>query len=105
MAFKAISLPGVTVTSGGTIGTPVWDVSDAEQLVFKITSATSAPGVMLQAELTDTGATWTNLVAATSGATALLVSQDVRGISRVRLTSTGAAAAAITAIAAKHVVV
>jgi hypothetical protein len=105
MPWKAVTLPTLTVTTSVTASPSEWLVSDAESVVFKITSATTAPGPLLQGELTDTGATWTNLVAATSGATGMLVFQDCRGVSRIRLATTAAPAAATTVIGAKHIVV
>jgi|SRR6185503_9580084 hypothetical protein len=60
-AFLAIPLPDATVSSGGTMTSPTWDVSDAYTVGVKVTTASTAPGLTAVATLNSSDTTFTQV--------------------------------------------
>jgi hypothetical protein len=120
MPYQVVSLPTVTVSSGGTAFAPVWDkVDDASFIAIRV-SASTAPGIQVQGEITATGTDFRALVeimvATSAGGPALasnvtassgyILQINPAGMRQIRLATTAASTGGLTAEATKwiHVV-
>lgn len=57
MGIQSIPLPTQTVSSGGTLANPQWDVRNANYGAFRVTSASTAPGLTLFGSVVDSSST------------------------------------------------
>lgn len=109
MALASVALPVTTVSSGGTISAPAWDVSDVDFVAFNVTSATSAPGLTLGGTLNSTSTSFVavtliystaNQVITASSGMGIILAQTA-GVHKLALMTSAAAAAAITIAGSK----
>lgn len=103
-----VTLPTQTVSSGGTRGAPAWDVSDAVYVSVDV-SVTTAPGVQIGVEMTETGTSFKALAFYTSGtgvvvssSSFVLVIPNV-GFKQMAILTSAASTGGITATGVKHV--
>lgn len=108
MAFKAIDLPLVTMSSGAT-GTPPWvNLDDASVITISV-SQTTAPGLQVQVEQFEVGSNFKPLCYASSGASVITASSGYTlqifggGFRQMRLGTTAASTGGMTATATKWV--
>lgn len=108
MAFKAVDLPTVTMSSGAT-GTPPWVNLDDASVITVSVSNTTAPGLMVQVEQFEVGTNFKGLVYASSGASIITASSGYTlqifggGFRQMRLATSAASTGGMTASATKWV--
>lgn len=108
MPFQAVDLPLVTMSSGAT-GTPAWGNLDDASVIAVSVSATTAPGLQIQVELTDTGTNFKPLVFPSSGAGIITASSSYTlqvfggGFRQMRVGTSAASTGGMTASATKWI--
>lgn len=108
MAFKAIDLPTLSMSSGGT-ATPAWiNLDDASVIAISV-SGTTAPGMQVQVELVDSGSNFKPLVIPSSGNSIVTASSSYviqvfgGGFRQMRLGTTAASTGGFTVTGVKWV--
>ena len=109
-AFLAIPLPVATVSSGGTQTNPTWDVSDAQHVGVRVTSATTAPGLTAVGTLTSTDTTFLQVAYFQSSAQTIVTASsgqitmfEVGPLYRLAFATSAASTGGITVQATKYV--
>lgn len=106
--FLAIPLPDATVSSGGTQSSPTWDVSDADSVAIRVTSATTAPGLTAVGTLNSTETTFTpitfwNTATVVTASSGQVTMAHVGPIYRLALRTSAASTGGITVQGTKYV--